>query len=182
MKNKEDFNTDDLPEDLKGDIVPEIDPKKLFDEKEYSTIIIGSEGMSKKDINNADLVTILISSRSTREEKDDALVQLKENKAQSFIINAITKTKNTAHKALIVAACWETGLDFSQEYQFFIDLICATDFLVSFEAFTVIQEMEAEIDEATLKESLSKLKKVMEPNVSVTDAIQLIEQKLNTKI
>ena len=174
-----DIDPNDLPDELKGDIVPEIDPSKLFDENEYSTIIIGSEGMSKKDTNNADLVTILISSRSSREEKDEALVGLKENKAQSFIINAISKTKNPAHKALIVASCWETGLDFSKDYLFFIDLICSTDFLVSFEAFTVIQEMEAEIDEATLQQALVKLKKVKEPVVSVSDAIDLIEQKLN---
>lgn len=183
MKNNADNNIDDLddllPEELKGDIVPEINPEKLFDENEYSTIFIGSEGMSKKDTNNAGAVTILVSSKSTREEKDEALKYLKENNAQSFILNAITKTKNPAHKALIIAACWETGLNFSKDYAFFINLICDKDFLVSFEAFTVIQEMEAEIDEATLKQSLNTLKKVKEPIVSVTDAIQLIEQKLN---
>lgn len=184
MKNNKDQNIDDLddllPDDLKGDIVPEIDPKKLFDENEYSTIIIGSEGMSKKDVNNADLITILISARSSREEKDEALIQLKENNAQSFMINAISKTKKPDHKALIVAACWETGLDFSKDYMYFIDLICSSDFLVSFEAFTVIQEMDAEIDEATLRQSLDKLQKVKDPAVSVTDAVHLIEQKLNS--
>ena len=179
MKNNADNNIDDLddllPEDLKGDIVPEINPEKLFDENEYSTIIIGNEGMSKKDTNNADAVTALVSSKSSREEKDEALKFLKENNAQAFILSAITKTKNSAQKALIIASCWETGLDFSKDYAFFINLIGDKDFLVSFEAFTVIQE----IDEATLKQSLDTLKKVKEPNVSVTDAIQFIEQKLN---
>ena len=181
MINKEDFNIDDLPEDLKGDIVPEIDPEKLFDEKEYATIIIGSEGMSKKDTSNADYVTALVSSNSTREEKDEALKALKENNAQAFILNAITKTKNLGQKALLIAACWETGLDFSKDYLFFIDLISSKDFIVSFEAFTVIQEMEAEIDKATLQSSLTILKKVKEPSVTLTDAIQLIEQKLNAE-
>jgi hypothetical protein len=168
-----------LPEELKGDIVPEIDPAKLFDEKEYATIIIGNEGMSKKDTSNADYVTILVSSKSTREEKDEALIALKENNAQSFIISAIAKTKNSAQKALFIASCWETGLDFSKDY-FFINLIGDKDFLVSFEAFTVIQEMEAEIDEATLKQSLEYIEEFSkEPSVSVTDAIQFIEQKLN---
>ena len=182
MKNKDDHKIDDfddlLPEELKGDIVPEIDPEKLFDEKEYATIIIGSEGMSKKDTSNADFVTTLVSSKSTREEKDEALIALKENNAQSFVLNAIAKTKNLSQKALLIAACWETGLDFSKDYQVFIDLIAHENFLVSFEAFTVIQEMEAEIDAETLKSSLSKLKKIKNPSVSVTDAIELIEQKL----
>lgn len=181
MNNKEDFNIDDLPEDLKGDIVPEIDPEKLFDEKEYATIIIGSEGMSKKDTSNADYVTVLVNSKSTREEKDEALKVLKENNAQAFILNAISKTKNLGQKALLIAACWETGLDFSKDYLVFIDLICSKDFVVSFEAFTVIQEMEAEIDKKTLQSSLDMLKKVKEPSTTVNDSLQLIEQKLTAE-
>ncbi|MES2133688.1 MAG: hypothetical protein V4506_15165 [Bacteroidota bacterium] len=169
----------DIPEDLKGDLIPEIDPEKLFDEKEYATIIIGSEGMSKKDTHNADYVTLLVSKNSTREEKDEALKHLKENNAHAFILNAITKTKKPEQKALLIAACWETGMDFSKDYAFFIDLIGQEDFSVSFEAFTVIQEMEAEIDSDTLKKSLDTLMHIKNANVNVTGAIEFIEQKLN---
>jgi hypothetical protein len=176
------IDPDDLPEDLKGDIVPEIDPAKLFDEKEYATIIIGSEGMSKKDTSNADYVTILVSASSSREEKDEALIALKENNAQDFMINAITKTKNLDRKALLIAACWETGLDFSKDYMVFIDLICHENFIVSFEAFTVIQEMDAEIDQLTLKKALEVLNKCKKGNqVTVNDAKELIKQKLSTE-
>ena len=180
MKNNEDHELDDLlPDELKGDIVPEINPEKLFDENEYSTIIIGSEGMTKKDTDNADAVTVLVSNKSTREEKDEALKHLKANNAQAFIINAISSTKNPIHKAQIIASCWDTGLDFSKDFQFFISLVCYKDFNVSFEAFTVIQEMESEIDKSSLTLALEKLKQIKEPHVSVTDAIQFIEQKLN---
>ncbi len=41
--------------------------------------------------------------------------------------------------------------------------------------------MEAEIDGLTLNKSLTQLKNVKTPGVSVTDAIQLIEQKLNPR-
>lgn len=170
----------DIPEDLKGDIVPEIDPAKLFDEKEYSTIIIGNEGLSKKDSSNADYVTILVSSKSTRDEKDEALKLLKENNAGDFIINAITKTKNPDQKALLVAACWETGLDFSKDYLFFIDLICHENFAVSFEAFTVIQEMGAEISQDTLRKALDTLNQCSTANkTTLNDARELIQQQLN---
>lgn len=181
MKNNEDDQLDDLlPDELKGDIVPEIDPAKLFDEKEYATIIIGSEGMSKKDVSNADYVTALVSSRSSREEKDEALIALKENNAQSFILNAIAKTKNLEQKALLIAACWETGLDFSKDYIVFIDLIGHENFIVSFEAFTVIQEMEADIDKSTLKTALEKLNKFTKANeITISDAKELITQKLS---
>lgn len=170
----------DIPEDLKGDIVPEIDPAKLFDEKEYSTIIIGNEGASKKDTNNADYVTILVSSKSTREEKDEALKLLKENNARDFMLSAITKTKNPEQKALLVAACWETGLDFSKDYLFFIELICHENFAVSFEAFTVIQEMEAETDQDTLRKALDILNTCTTVNaITLNDAKELIQQQLS---
>lgn len=179
MTNNPDNELDDLlPDDLKGDIVPEINPEKLFDENEYSTIIIGSEGMTKKDTDNADAVTVLVSSKSTREEKDEALKFLKANNAQTFMLSAITKTKNPIHKAAIIASCWETGLDFSKNFLFFVHLIGDSNFHVSFEAFTVIQEMDTEIDANTLKEALDILKQIKESSVSVTDAIEFIEQKL----
>ena len=183
MKNNEEHELDDLlPEELKGDIVPEIDPAKLFDEKEYATIIIGSEGMSKKDTSNADYVTALVSTKSTREEKDEALIALKENNAQSFILNAIAKTKNLDKKALLIAACWETGLDFSKDYLVFVELIGHENFLVSFEAFTVIQEMESEIDESILKTGLEMFNKFKKDNeITINDAKELIKQKLSAQ-
>lgn len=167
----------DIPEDLKGDLVPEIDPKKLFDEKEYSTIIIGTEGASKKDLHNADYATIVVNQESTREEKDEALKHLKDNNAQAFLISAIKKTDDPELKAPLVAACWETGLDFSKDYLFFVELIGHEDFYVSFEAFTVIQEFETDRD--TLVQALDLLKAVKKPNANVKPAMDFLQEKLN---
>ena len=63
MTHNENFNLDELPEELKGDIIPEIDPAKLFDEKEYATLIIGGDDGSKKDIQNADFISIIINNK-----------------------------------------------------------------------------------------------------------------------
>lgn len=168
-----------LPEELKGDLIPEIDPAKLFDEKEYSTIILGTETTTKKDGDNADFITVLVSPKTSREEKDEALKALKENKAQAFMLSAISKTKKPEHKAAIVAACWETGLDFSKDYLFFIDLICSDNFHVSFEAFTVIEEIENEIPKETLTKALAILNNAVNPSVYVDDVKRLIEEKLS---
>lgn len=169
----------DLPEELKGDITPEINPEKLFDEKEYSTIILGNETGSKKDGENADFITVLVSPKTSREEKDEALKALKENKAQAFMLSAISKTKKPEHKAAIIAACWETGLNFSKDYLFFIDLICDENFHVSFEAFTVIQEIENEISKEILTKALATLNNAKNPSIYVDDVKQLIEEKLS---
>jgi len=167
----------DIPEDLKGDLIPEIDPKKLFDEKEYSTIIIGTEGASKKDLHNADYATVVVNKESTREEKDEALKHLKENNAQAFLISAIKKTDDPELKAPLVAACWETGLDFSKDYLFFTELIGHEDFYVSFEAFTVIQETET--DQETLGRAMDILETMKEPTANVSAAREYIRKKLN---
>jgi GH24 family phage-related lysozyme (muramidase) len=179
MNPIEDFNLDDLPEELKGDIVPEIDPEKLFDEKEYATLIIGNEDGSKKDILNADLITVLISEKTSREEKDEALVLLKTNQAKDMLLKAISKTKNAKQKATIIAACWETGLDFSKEYLTFIELICSSDFNVSFEAFTVITEMENEVDKETLMKAITILKPHCEKNNLAKELTDMITTNIN---
>ena len=100
---------------------------------------------------------------------------------ESFF-DAIAKTKNLDQKALLIAACWETGLDFSKDYLVFIELIGHENFLVSFEAFTVIQEMEAEIDESYLKTALEILNKFKKANeITINDAKELIKQKLSAQ-
>lgn len=169
---------DNMPEELKGDIIPEINPEKLFDEKEYSTIILGEGESSKKDLNNIDYITVLIHIKSTREEKDEALMHLKQNKAQAFILNAISKTKNESHKALLIAACWEAGLDFKKDFLFFVNLIASKNFTVSFEAFTVIQEMDSYIDVILLNDAFRILQAVKEPSITVSDAIIWINTRL----
>lgn len=168
----------DIPEDLKGDLIPEIDPKKLFDEKEYATIILGSDTAGKKDLENADCAAILVSKTTSRDEKDEALKQLKENDARAFMITAIGRTKKPEQKAALIAACWETGLDFSADYLFFAELIGHEDFYVSFEALTVIQELETDRD--TLGRALDMLEGLKEPNANVTGAIEYIRGQLNT--
>ena len=168
----------DIPEELKGDLIPEIDPKKLFDEKEYATIILGSDAAGKKDLENADCAAILVSKTTSREDKDEALKQLKENDARAFLITAINRSKKPEQKAALIAACWETGLDFSADYLFFTGLIGHEDFYVSFEAFTVIQELET--DQETLGRALDMLNSFKEPNANVSAAIAFLSEHLNS--
>lgn len=170
----------DIPEEVKGDFIPEINPEKLFDEKEYATIILGDDVKHKKDIENADLVTALISNKASREEKDEALIALKANNASAFLIKAIEKTKNPDHKAILIAACWETGLDFSKNLQTFVELVAHSHFNVSFEAFTVIQEMDGQLNELDIKAGLEKLKEMQSENqIYIDDTIEFLQQQLN---
>lgn len=176
-----DMDNMELTDDLLGDIVPEINPEKLFDENEYSTLVLGSENTLKKDANSIHAIEVLISKTSTREEKDEALIQLKENKAQGVLVNSIEQVKKAEHKAQLVAACWETGLDFGNYFLNFVELTTNANYVIALEALTVLQEMEADVDLTRLQKALTQLQAIQNPTVIITDAIALVEGRIAGK-
>lgn len=184
-ENNDHIEKIDIPEELKdellGDLVPTIDPEKLFDENEYSTLVLGSENTIKKDTDSIHAIEVLISKTSSREEKDEALIQLKENKAQGVLVNAIEQVKKTEQKAQLVAACWETGLDFGNYFLNFITLTIQSDYIIALEALTVLQEMEADIDTDRLQKALVQLQKSKNQSDIAMEAIALVEGRLSAK-
>lgn len=174
-----DLINSELSEDLLGDLVPDIDPEKLFDEAEYSTLVLGSENTLKKDTSSIHAIEVLISKTTSREEKDEALFLLKDNKAQGVIVNAIEQLKKAEQKIALMASCWETGLDFENYFLTFVDYTTHAEYHLALEAFTVIQEMETEIDAKRLETALTKLQAVKQPNDIVTDTLDLIQMRLN---
>ncbi len=157
-----------------------LDPEKLFDEKKFNTIIVGKEGIVKKEAGPAGEIAVLLSQTSTREEKDEALKELKEKKATDLLIQAIKKAKTPEDAAILLAACWETGLDFSKHYAFFAETIAAGYYASALEAYTVLETTDSAVDEPELKKSLELLNAVKKKNNLVSDAIALITQKLHT--
>lgn len=131
-----------------------LDPKRLFNEKEYSTLIVNREGFSKKQNDSADVVYALLEKELTREEQEEIFKTLKENKSGDILIEAIGNLKRNSDKAKLIAACWESGLDFSANFLFFTRLACDDDFLVSLEALTVIDNIEGKLDENILSAAL----------------------------
>lgn len=155
-------------------------PEKLFNEKEFHTVIIGKEGLSKKDADKADWLTILISDEATREDKDEALKFLKEHQAADFMIEAIKQTEDEpGAKAKLIAACWETALDFSAYYVFFAELVAGNDYHCAIEAYTVLETLDTNIGKPVLEKALAILKNAKNKTPIVADAIVLVEEKLN---
>lgn len=157
-----------------------LDPEKLFDEKKFNTIIVGKEGIVKKETGPAGNIAVLLSQASTREEKDEALKELKEKKATDLLIQAIKKAKSPEDAAILLAACWETGLDFSKHYTFFAEIIAAGHYPSALEAYTVLETTDSVIDQADLEKSLELLHAAKEKNNLVSGAIALITQKQHT--
>jgi PleD family two-component response regulator len=155
-----------------------LDPKKLFDESEYSTLIIGRDGYTKKQNATADLIEHLIEDELTREEEEEIFKKLKDSKAQAILISAIKSTEDKKRKAKLVAAVWESGVEINNDLLFFVRLACDDDFELAMEALTVVENIESKIDlkvlEAALliaQESKSKNKELVEDLITGIKAL-----------
>ncbi len=66
---------------------------------------------------------------------------LKNPESVEVLKSIIDETNDKDTKQVLVAACWENGLNFSVQLPFFVDLVLDEDYLISIEAFTVIENM-----------------------------------------
>ena len=129
------------------------DPKKLFDEKQYGTLIINREGFSAKQNDAADLVYTLLDKENSRDEKDQIYSKLKELNAGEILLDALKSCEKDDEKIKLLAACWETGIDFSNDLLVFVDFVCHQNFEIAVEALTVaenIESLKSEVVEAAI--------------------------------
>jgi len=89
------------------------------------------------------------------------LGELKYSDAIPRIVDAIQDKKYASELKELVSVCWENGLDFSQYLSLFVDLVIESEFMVAFEAFTVIENMSGKIDDAYKAEQVEKIKAAM---------------------
>ncbi len=155
------------------------DFKKYFDNNEYVTKIVGSaDDMPPGDV-NGDIISSLIAlltKPANKDFKEQTLLILKKEKAGDLLITAIKKAKKD--KAILVAACWESEINYSPQLTFFIDLALDTDYLVCLEAITVISTMEGPFKSEDVKGSVEKVKK--EQKKLNSERLVLLNDLVNT--
>jgi len=157
-----------------------LDPKKLFDQENYSTLIINREGFSKKENNAADLIETLLDKKITRQESEEVFVKLKEINAQNLLVSAIQAAKKNEEKAKLIAASWESALDFTAYFLFFAELVGNDDFQIAMEALTVIENIESRIDEKTLTKAVEIAQTSKSKNRDLVNAlIENIKQRIH---
>jgi len=135
------------------------DFQKYFDNKEYVTKIVGNtDDASISDLDNDKISSLisLLTKPENRDFKEETLIILKKEKAGELLITAIKKAKKD--KAILVAACWESEINFSNHLPFFITLALDKDYLVSLEAITVISTMEGPFNTDEVKQVILKVK------------------------
>lgn len=110
------------------------------------------------------LLDVLLSHPEEEVEKEirNVLDTVKLKDTVPVFIDALLNEKYAPVKKILLTACWQNGLDFSNYLPVFIDIVIADDWETSFEAFTVIDNMENTPDPETLEISLTKINKALE--------------------
>jgi hypothetical protein len=155
------------------------DPEKLFNEEEYSTLIIGREGFSKKENDTADLLQSLLAEGITRQESEAVFSRLKETNSQKVMVEAFHAAGRISEKRILVAACWECGLDFSAYFRDFVTLATHEDFQLALEALSVVENTETVPDGNVLTEALEIAGSAKSPNTElISDLIDNIKSRI----
>jgi hypothetical protein len=137
------------------------DLKKYFNSKEYITGIIGLDPQAdQKPINEGKISTLisLLTDPSNKDIREESLITLKKEKGGDLLLTAIASPESDGKKHILVAACWESEINFSKYLSFFILLALSDDYLISLEAITTIENMEGPFDQGHIKEGIKKIK------------------------
>jgi len=154
------------------------DPEKLFNEEEYSTVIVNRDGFTGKENTAADLIDELLEPGNSRSDNEAIFKKLKDTGATKVLADAIGLARRNSDKAKLLAACWECGLDFTSNFLTFAKLACDPDFNVALEALTVVESCEGEISETKLNEALAFVKQSNSPNADLlNDLLNNIQQR-----
>ena len=104
------------------------------------------------------------------------------------VISVIEDKNIIKDNAMMIASCWNTGLDYAQHLELFTELVIASEYKTAIEAFTVIEEaMHYEnIDESCALKCISGLKKNIDMNnreksYLFVELIKVIENKIQQK-
>ncbi len=163
------------------------DLKKYFDSKEYITQIIGIDKAEAPKASESELTNLisLLTNPENKAFKEETLLTLKKEKAGDRLLLAIASPKAKTNKHLLVAACWESEINFSKYLSFFLILALDSDDLVSLEAITVISTMEGPFDTNAVKEGIKKVKAFIQNSATVprtvllNDLVFTLEEFLN---
>lgn len=156
-----------------------LDPKKLFDEAEYNTLIIKRDGFNKIENSSANLIESLVSKSITRSECEDIFIKLKLANASKLLLNSILEAKRMDEKIILTSACWESGLDFTNDFLFFVELTCHDELKLAIEAFTVVENIAGFIADETLNKALDIAQNNNKNRPLANELISIIKERMH---
>lgn len=73
----------------------------------------------------------------------------------------VTALENKEYKQIhkdLLTTCWQSGLDYSDNIELFVDFFISGDFETSFEAFTILDNFEGQFEVEKMNQLIGKLK------------------------
>ena len=126
-----------------------------------------------------DSLIVQLTDPRMRETKDEALRLLKEHNSQELLVSVIAAEEDLSKRRTLIAACWETGLDFSKHLLFFVELAVDGDYDTCLEAMTVITEnMAGPFDAAEVEKAGKLLAPVSDTKDGRTPLIEAISARI----
>lgn len=150
------------------------------------TIVLKTIGEIRDDGSNEllrDLAKLLCSTKNKeiKESIYNLFCDLKNQSSVEKLITFLNSEELKKAKKTLLSACWQTRLDFSDYLELFIDIVIKDPFEYSFEAFTVIENMESKVTRERKNELIeytkSKISGVKDQNLDLAhDIIPIIER------
>jgi hypothetical protein len=141
--------------------------EKLFSASDREVLSVIRE---IRDTGNPGLMPALVrlydatSSRAVSLAVVSLVRDLKSQPAVSHLFPALEEIRDPARKREMVAACWQSGLDFSQHLGSFLRIFVGGDYMTALEAFSVIENSLPFLQDANqLQEHITWLKEKMPP-------------------
>ena len=159
--------------------------KKGIKSEDVNTVLNTVKQIRKKGstIIIPELISLLHTTSNNEIKKSitNLLDDLKDKKATAYIIEAINKKEyaNIAHS--LISSCWQSGLDYSNYLNIFVDLTIVSEYLIALEAFTVIENIQENINEEKITLAINKLKenitieKNQEKQILLNELIKVIQ-------
>jgi hypothetical protein len=105
------------------------------------------------------------------------LNDLKDTTVKQEIINSIGSAKNDDTRSMVITSCWQSGLDYSDRIDDFIEFFMANNFDIAFECLTVIEQSVEKVDIKKKKELVVQIKKKIQKQPS--EKIALVNELIN---
>jgi hypothetical protein len=106
------------------------------------------------------LIDLLYTSKSEKIKStiQSLLNDLKNKDCTSEIVKALKNEKYKKIHHLLLSSCWQSGLDYSEHLELFVNLFITGDFGVAFEAFTILDNSEDKYEAEAIDIQISNLK------------------------
>ena len=103
---------------------------------------------------------------------------LKSQSAVSKLFPVIRDISDAGKKQSLIAACWQSGLDFSAYIDIFLDIFLEEDYMTALEAFTVIENSLPFMQEKAILEKYISYLKEKQANKSIAAEILPLSNEL----